>query len=287
MIHVLVELGDRVIIKTEKSCNQVYPRGTIATVIGFSESYRGRIHNFGSKPGVYVNKMWVTIRLENGFKDTKSSGDIELINKAEYARRVTAFEKLQQEQSNNWSENEFLRELPETPFWEGDFVCVPKQDTSMIVICTETPPQDPLEIFQINRIDYLHTNEPNYPAYEISDRLGSGWHTSATADDIALLERGPVWKYYHGETITFNSIEEEAKFFDLLGHDDEVRNPINGKYLWTKKEVLDAIRKGFAHGFSISDSIGTGTPRITALHFRDEELGRRVAQATLQGFKMT
>jgi len=142
-------------------------------------------------------------------------------------------------------------------------------------------------MFQINRIDYLHINDKsNYPAYEISDRLGSGWHTSANADDIALLERGPVWKYYHGEPITFNSIEEEATFFDLLGHDDEVRNPINGKYSWTEKEVLDAIQKGFVHGFSISDSIGTGTPRITALHFRDEELGRRVAQATLQGFKM-
>lgn len=95
-----------------------------------------------------------------------------------------------------------------------------------------------------------------------------------------------MWKHYHREALSFSSLKEEANFFKAIGEYEEVRNPKNDLYCWNKDEVLDAIKSGAVHGFSLSSFFGS-EPRINAHRFKDEALGRRVAEATLNGFGMT
>lgn len=280
MIDLIINIGDEVLITIPKENREwgynPFPDGTKATVIGFSETYYGRINNYGRKPGVHVNRSWVKVRLPDGKEHTENSGRISLADSKEYSKRLREFRKFQAKNPDWARKEEFIRELPETPFWESDFVNVAGNLNSS-------------KIFQITGIDYNNLSEKTsigtkYPAYNYSDKLGGGWYSSISEDNLFLVRRGPVWKFYHNEPIVFRDIQEEANFFETLGHTREVRNPANGLYSWTKDEVLDGIKKGIVHGFSVSDGfLGTG-PRVNARLFKNAELGRRVAKATLEGF---
>lgn len=292
MIDELMRVGDEVVITIDKENREwgynPCPDGTKATILGFSEIHYGRLGNFGFKPGVYVNRAWVKVRLPDGKEYCEWSGRLELTDKDEHERRLAAFRKLQQEQPDNWQSKEFLRELPETPFWEGDFVRTHGR-SAVTSVYSEMPPDHDPAVFQIIGIDYHYLTErtqigTKYPAYKISSKLGAGWNTSASEDEMVLVKRGPVWKFFHNEPITFGDIKEEAQFFESLGHTEEVRNPANNLYSWSKEEVLLAIKSGLVHGFSVGSGFFGNGPSINAKRFKNEDLGRRVAQATLEGF---
>ena len=292
MIDELMRVGDEVAITIPQENREwghnPCPDGTKATILGFSEIHYGRLGNLGFKPGVYVNRAWTKVRLENGHEYSEYTGRLELTDKAEYDRRLVEFRDHQQKNPDDWRNKEFLRDLPETPFWEGDFVRT-RGRSAVTSVYSEMPPDRDPDVFQVIGIDYHYLIEKTqvgtkYPAYKISSKLGAGWNTSASEDDMVLVERGPVWKFFHDEPVTFGDIKEEAQFFESLGHTEEVRNPANGLYKWTKEEVLDAIRSGIAHGFSMGGGFFGSGPSISAKRFKNEDLGRRVAKATIEGF---
>lgn len=217
-----------------------FPDGTKAEVIGFDEIIYGRLNSHGLKPGVYVNRSWVKLKLEDGCLHHEHSDRLKLSDQVEYKRRVKEW---QESAPKHWyQQEEFIRELPETPFWEGDKVRV-RARTALDVITREMPPEHDPEIFVVTRIDFNQLNKyivtargkrGKYPAYEISDKLGAGWNTSASEDNMELVERGNVWKFYHGEPLNFENLREEASFFERLGHTEEVRNPFTGVFSWKK-----------------------------------------------------
>ena len=275
MINQLIRVGDVVIITIEGESRawgyNPCPDGTRATVLGFTEIHYGRLSGVGLPPGVYANRSWVKLRLDDGREHTEYHGRLALADAAEYERRLVAFRAHQQEHPDDRGE-EFLRELPETPFWEGDIVRVR---------------MDGPEYYVVVHIDYANlaaaTAQGPHPAYRIRHHV-FGHELTVAADDVLLFERGRVWKFFHDEPITFRDLKEEAEFFDRLGHTDEVRNPASGLYAWAINEVLAAIRDGIAHGFTVSSGFfGTG-PGISGKRFRNAELGARVAAATLAGF---
>lgn len=266
--------------------------GTIGKILGFSEISYGRIGNFGNKPGVYVNRCWVKLRLQNGNEHTEYSGRLELVDKVEYARRLAELHQFQAANPGEPPKSEFLRDLPESQFWEGDLVRVHNRLGIPISLVGSSPDSDP-NIFMVVSVDYDRISEEakmigrSYQAYDISPKAGAGWRISVSKEELTLVERGRVWKHYNNEPISFSDIKEEASFFDSLGHTDEVRNPVNSLYCWTKEQVLDAIREGTVHGFSVASGFFGAAPSIRAIRFRNEDLGRRVAKATLEGFKIT
>jgi len=293
MIGEVLRVGDEVSITVpQENRDWGYnpcPDATRAVVLGFSEIHYGRINNFGFEPGVYPNNSWVKLRLEDGRESIEFASRLELTDKGEYERRVAELRELNQVDPDSWHKRkEFIRDLPETPFWEGDVVLVHKL-VPIAVVSKEMLPESGPEVFVVVGIDYAYLDEKTtvgtkYPAYRISDQLNAGWYTSASEDEMELVERGLIWKYHHGEPLQFADIKEEASFFQMLGLTEEVRNPANGLFKWTKDEVLAAIQEGIVHGFSMSSGFFGTKPIISARRFRDEELGKRVAQATLEGF---
>lgn len=284
MIDECINIGDKVTITIEKENREwgynPCPDGTIAEVTGFSEINYGRVNDCMPKPGVYVDRSWVKLKLEDGKEHTEWSSRLTLLDQKEYKKRETAFHKNVKENPDYFRKREFIRDLPETPFWEGDKVKVRDQFGNL--------KHNNGDIFTIIRIDYNHLDQKRndgseYPAYNISDSFEAGWHRSASAEEINLVVRGNVWKYYHNEPIKFADLREEANFATRLGLCKEVRNPANKLYSWTLEEVLQAIRDGIVHGFTMSSIFG-GSPRINAQFFVNEELGKRVAASTLEGF---
>jgi len=241
------------------------PDGTIGTVVKFGEIDYPRISNYGKKPGFYENKSWAYVDFGEKF-GVIHLGTFNLINLNPNFTR---------------SEELFLRDLPDLPFWEGDIVSAPgdRFDRNQ-TIC---------------RIDYANIDRKRndgspWPFYEHADDIyGHGGVCSSEESWITLVERGPVWKHYHNEKIEFSSLQEEANFYDLLGFSTDIRNPKSALFVWTLEEALEALKNGIGHTIKVGDGFGflfgdTVSRRISVYKFNDEELGKRVAAATLEGF---
>lgn len=264
--------------------------GTLAEVIGFSESYKGRIGNSGQKPGVYVNNYWVKLKLEDGREHTEFDMRLDPVDKEAYAKRI---ERLREEGVPE--EDKFLRDLPETKFWEGDYVLV--YDTSGVTsisapnISSEDfesiqegeKPQNQLMVVGIN---WHWGKKGDSWTYSVSDNFDAGWNTYATEGNMELMARGNVWKYSHDESLSFGDLMEEASFFKMMGQVESVRNPANDLYKWTKDEVLGAIKEGTVDAFTLGIIPLTSIKSIDAMRFNDRDLGERVREKTLAGFNI-
>ena len=272
MIDEVLRIGDHVSVKVEQESREwgydPCPDGTVVEVIGFTEHFVSRVGRLGRTPGVYENRAWCKIRLPDGTERTEWSGRFTLTDPDEYQRRVDEWRA----SGGRWG-GEYLRPLPETELWEGDLVTSNRHS----------------DVRCVARINYNWMGDRRADGslmgfYDCSSDLYAGWHITLGPDDLTLVERGPVWKYEHGEPLTFDSLEEEAKFHNLLGNTEEVKNPACDLYKWDKDEALAAIRDGIGHAMTVGQGLfGTG-PRVAVIKYHDENLGRRVAAYTLENF---
>ena len=275
----VLRIGDEVILKVDSErriWTDTYKDvldGTKGVVCGFFDAviYVPRVPVLSEKPGVYHQKGSVSIWLPDG-RIVPGDWSVEMVDRDEERRRSAA---IRDKNGLIRTTQVRLGDLPPTKFWEKDKVYVhfPNDEYAGT----------------IGRIDYnfMHKHRDNgspWPFYDIN--LTQGGTMSAEESWIELVERGNVWKYYHDEPLTFTDLKEEADFFQLIGQTEDVCNPKNNLYSWTKEEALEAIRNGLAHGFTAGSSFFTGfggRPHLNAKRFKNEELGKRVAQATLEG----
>lgn len=277
----ILQIGDEVVFKVDperRAWTDTYkdvPDGTTGIVCGFYDAvtYSPRVPVLVQQPGVYHRKGAASVWLRDG-RVVPGGWSIKMVDKDEEKRRDAALRD-----GNGVLHEKCVRlgDLPETKFWEHDKVRV-------------RFPQDGSEHeMTIGRIDYHDIHKcrddgSSYPFYGVN--YSEGCSTRAEESWIELVERGNVWKYYNSQSLSFADLKEEANFFQLVGQTEEMRNPTNGYYSWTKDEVLEAIKNGTVHGFSVSSGFfGTG-PHINAQRFKDEALGQRVAKATLEGFDL-
>ncbi len=290
MIENVLQVGDQVTIMIGKgdrmSGATPFPDGTVATVVGFNEIAYGRLLNFGLDPGIYHNTSRPNLLLEDGRERTEFFRRLEMIDQDEYNRRVNERRSAITSPRDWRVRMKRIRPLPDTPYWEGDLVRI--HDRSQTIDAwAELPPKPFPEVYIIIYIHYLGLATSAYgkkfppPVYVMSDKFSSRWSMLACEDNVELVVRGDVWKYYHHEPLVFSNLYEEANFFIMLDHFEEVPNPANNLYLWTEGEALEAVSKGIAHGYVFRGDLFGPDRRISAIKFRDEGLGLRVAEATL------
>jgi len=281
MIGELLKIGDIVSVTIPKEnrdwgynpCED----GDQGEVTSFGEIDYGYTGNFGHEPGIYVNRSSVTLKMiKTGEPLNISAYNVNLLDPAEEKVRDAAI-RLKPEW---YKDKERIRDLPETKFWPGDRIKIHDE---------RHRDQNGNNEFVVVRINYSWMNNKcddgsPYPFYDYSDKMSAGWHSSIRESDMSLVSRGNVWKHYHNEPVSFEDLKEEADFYSLLGHTTEVRNPANHLYSWTKDEALQAIRDGLAHVMSVSGGLFGGGPHLNVIRYNDEELGKRLAEATLKGF---
>lgn len=285
MLGEVLRIGDRVVINiSDENWNWGYrpvpvQKGVKAVVTGFGEITRGRVREYGVTPGVYVNKCWVCL---DKTAHPVSSCFMDLADQAEYKRRIAAMG------ANIFSCGERLRDLPVTAFWEDDIVRI-------------TASWRAGQVAKIISINYHYFGKKRndgspMPEYIIAlaDSPGIGAvfsDLSGTYDinesDLELVQRGRVWNYFNGNPVTFVDLKDEITFFTWLGHHKEIPNSATGLYKWTLSEILEAIKQGIADGFRVSNSFSrsAGLDHVV-VKFTDRNLGVRVRDATLAGFKV-
>lgn len=277
----LLEIGDEVVFKVDperRAWTNTYdtvPDGTKGIVCGFGDAvmYEPRVPVLVHQPGVYHRRGEVSVWLADG-RIVPGDWSITMTNHAEQQRRDAA---LRDANGRLRTKQVRLGDLPETKFWEQDKVRV------------HFPHNGSVENMIVARISYhdmynTRADGSPWPFYDV--RYAEGGQTSAEESWMELAERGNVWKHFHGQTPVFADLKEEASFYQLIGQTEVVRNPSNGYYSWDKDEVLEAIKSGLVHGFSVSSGFFGSGPHISALRFNDESLGARVAEETLRGFDL-
>ncbi len=264
-----VQIGDVLIVAVVKENREwgynPAPDGTRLVVTGFGTSYRGRCGEFGRKPGNYLfNDSPILVREDDG--TPISIGNFHL--------RYEDGSNIPMDLDGTW-----IGELPELPFWEGDTVRAARRllDQEEVVI---------------TRISYrdIHTKCTDgvtpYPIYTISPTMNSGISTAARESDLSLVSRGNIWKYYNGIPLSFPDVAAEAQFYDgQLGRTTDVRNESIGLFSWTIEEAVNAVREGKGDSISVNAGMFGSKQRPYVKKFLDEDVGARVREATLDGWK--
>lgn len=193
-------------------------------VMGFQEVFYGRnsreVKELGLKPGIYVDRERVKIvpvrftneetTVENTRILTKNSWDLALLDDKIKQKRINDTLLIKRKFHNQQDfeafskQRDFIRDLPETFFWEEDSVRLKdpilrfwegEQEKTIIIA----------EPFRIKRIDYFRLNELlvidqlgetiEFYAYCIKSK--SGIQLDVTERDIELAERGSIWEEAH------------------------------------------------------------------------------------------
>jgi len=278
-LNELLEIGDEVVFKVDPETRRwtnTYkdvPDGTKGVVCRIHDAimYYGRTRVLVHAPGVYHTKGGVTILLPDG-RLVPGNYSVTMTDQVEQKRR----DVLKRNERGVFKETYTrLGDLPPTPFWEEDKVLVRRHDGDTELV--------------VKNINYRQLHERNEDgsrcnAYEVHH--SEGWQTGASEDTMELVERGNVWKYHHGEPLSFKTLAEEAAFFTTIGRTEEVRNPESELYHWTLEQALQAIKNGIGHGFTNGIIPFANKRSISVKRFLDEDLGRRVAAETLRGFSV-
>lgn len=295
--------GDRVVVKMDpeaRAWGRKGPRdGTEGIILGKTRvlRYEGRFGNSRHfyEPGVY-ERDGSFIVLFDGDEDVTGLSldeiiakntmdgldyDIQFVDPNLAAQRLAeyhAFSSDYMARQTHFENIVRVGDLPETAFWEGDTVLITNgrfDDEYRQNLHT-----------QITGIEWYWDNRP-YRVRWIDPVTGkdAGCGTSYINEaDLSLIARGNVWREAHGEPLIFRDIREEAAYASGTGRTEEVRNPANELYSWTKDEALVAIKHNIADGFSLSAGFfGSGTS-INVIRFTDRDLGERIRAETLNGF---
>lgn len=260
----MLEIGDQIIVQVAKENREwgynPAPDGTKGMILDFGRIANPRYGLFaGQKPGIYLNRYHAKVSLD---------GSATLMLSSTHFRSPDA-ERRENPSPEERKKKDFVGELPETPFWEGDKV-------------------DPINyawgpVF-VHKINYLE----NAITYELSETWPERKPVARVFFDsgLRLVERGWVWKHYHDEPIAFPDLQSEGNFHMQLGLAEQIICPETKHYGWpTLESVLKGIEDGLGHAFTASRGFFGGPLSHAVYRYNDEELGKRLADKVLSEFR--
>lgn len=282
----LYMIGDKIVVNVNQESRswgfKAPADGATGTIVKFREIAYARVGNYCKKPGIYENRCYCEVRMDTGETVSLGSHHYEFPDDDEVERRYAA---IRTNPDDPRFAKKFIRELPETKLWEGDVVRVRSRGR---VYDTEYGKPIVVRRIDYNCINSTRDDGSPYPFYDVSNDLRGGWSMSFEEGELELIERGRVWKHFHGEPISFSGIEEESSFFMLLGHYDEIKNPATKNYAWSAEQVIAAIRAGDVDAFDVSTSflgVVLSEPIHHAIRFDDREFGKRVGAEVIKNFE--
>lgn len=289
MLYDVFSVGDRVVIDIPQGHRELgctpRPNGTLATIVSFGTVYYGRVGNGGHKPGVYVNKEWAIVRDDLGDLEINTIF-LALADEAAYQRRIASWRR--QPRRGVQGAATRIGNLPHVPFWEGDIVRYVAKYFGEVKSHGNVRKIPEVERFVVVSIDYDRIGDTRYgspfTAYQIADQFDAGWSRFVAHNELALIERGNVWNYYHGIPLRFADMTEKANFFLMVGETEMVRNPVSQDYVWSMPQALEAIHGGVGDAMTSSgiSLCFSPAPRISLVKYHDRTLGRWVAKHVLE-----
>lgn len=288
MIH-NPKIDDEVIITIPKENREwgynPCPDGSKGKIIKFGEIAHGRVGE-NTRPGIFVNDFHQYILLENGKVISVGGHCVEYVDLELNEIRLQEARKENQLGFLQKYENKYIRPLPETDYYEGDYIQI------HCPILNEKPYIQPFKVAGI-KYDYIGkfcddgiTEMPLYEYIfkwkESDGKIIESGSSSTNTQNSKLVCRGNVWKYHHGEPLLFDTEEDEIKFWiSLSGVTVEVKNPATGNYDWKNiTHFKDALYNDIVDGCKKINVLG-----ISTFRFVDRSIGEKVRQYFLKNFK--
>ncbi len=288
MIGEVLEVGDEVkgvLPKDQRDQEgRLFSHGEVGRIVGFGRRYWGRIKNEGFKPGVYLNRNDPQVEFGSGENRRVIDAPTWRLAYADgrhFAGREKRWKALTAEGRFTMGERNWVGELPDVPFWEGD----------KVAFRYKYP--DSLNQGVVTSINYAYFDQPEPVRRRFFDKpievreslyQRSGPQRVAEHKDLELIEHGDVWRYYHGEEIPFSSLKTEADLFILMGKARECYSG-DSNFPWQRvNEFIDMVKKGKVDVFSGSNGTFRDPTYFNGYFFDDRELGERVRAFTLASF---
>jgi hypothetical protein len=149
-------------------------------------------------------------------------------------------------------------------------------------------------LLRIFNIEYHRLNDKRddgspMPIYNVEAPEGRSGYTWTNTEDLELVERGNVWKWFNGEraAIKWKDLKEEATFHRSLGLANEIRNPRTMYYTWEQEDVLNGLQCNLIDAPAVVNGFFGSGPSLHCYRFHDRELGERVRAEALKGFTET
>lgn len=292
-LHVI---EDRLQSKSYDGFNNHDLVGREVTLVGFAVRAwpRTRARIEGGRPGYYLDRSHAYV---------KDRGTVRRV-----PTRLLRFpeavwqERLEQHRATIPAlpepEPEFVGELPDTGFWEGDLVTIKplRYLPPLKKVPFGTFPEHP-EAVMIAGARYQHFRDVvdhmgAEPTFSVTSHLSQIREGEYLTFQLNLVARGNLWREAHGEPLVFHDLAEEALFFlhqaKVVG---EVRIRVNSsaELELASNQAREMIRLGRGHAFRWGwDLSGCGTDDSCVIYeFQSAELGARLRTATLeQGFRI-
>ena len=283
--------------------------GLIGTIVGYAPDVvdRYRASDCYKAPGFYTDHIFPQIEfsrlMDKPFADPENkiyiyAEDLMMTDQKEYRSRMdTLFAGYSNKAfgESTIPKNSFLCNLPDTKFWEGDFVHV-RDDIDMGKRTLPKPDEFGRGTAMVGGLNFsLHkTHDKKFekycslqlptqtPRYFLSDRFNISGNQYWFENELELVTRGHFWKQAHGETQIFPDLAEEMYFNMKARNAKCIKTIYNSKYA----DVIDFIRNNTdAHAlYYKNEFIDWGsTDEYHIYKFYNADLARRAREATLNG----
>lgn len=283
-----LRIGDLVVMHMDKEARdwgrKDVPDGTVGIVVGFHrfEDYRGRINNFGHEPGVYMRNGVGMVRWFDGTISTPGSGSLRWLHDNE---KKTIERREDRVYSEAYEYEARIGDLPELPFWEMDTVRI------ILRKRRDRQPWDHTDTVRIRSIDYHRIKDKRndgspMPIYDVSPAEEGYGSISMETDDLVLVERGNLWKWFNGQRdqVKFATIEEEIRFHAQLGQETQIECKQGGNYHWPLTAIYPALQAGEIDVVRFSNGFFGGSGSMSAYKMDDPDLSERVRAISLKGY---
>ncbi len=279
-----LRIGDRLMMAVHSDdegwAERKVQNGSTGTVVGFRRYsvFQSRIGVYKTEPGKYEANGAAIVRWDSGVFDTPSMQDVVF-----YPGLGTEDRSKDKAYMDAFRVYTRIGDLPDLPFWEGDYVTiVPGRSSAW---------EDNTRLI-VSRINYEYFGETcndgvtPMPMYQVEPTSMDRGRVSLRESDLLFAERGNVWWWYHDrQRMKFSSLEEEVRFHRSIGGSTDVICPQTGDYSWPAEAVLKGARSGIIDALRTSEGFFNSGRHVQACKMHEADLSARANAALLEGFK--
>lgn len=279
-----LRVGDLVVMHMDEESRHYrkdVPDGTIGIVEKFRryKDHQPRVNQIGKEAeGVYEKNGVATIVWTDGTASEPGAGSLRWLTNHEEKQK-----QRREDRAGNaeYEKADYLGPLPETALWEMD----------VARIVTDRQPWRHTDTVRVRKIDYHRLGEKRsdgspMPIYDVTP-LEPGYGTCTLgADEIVLLERGNVWKWFNGQRdqVKFDSLEEEIQFHFMLGQEEQIKCEQSQGYHWPFSAILPALHEGTIDLIKRSGGFFGASDSMSAHKLTDPDLSQRVREESIRGY---
>jgi hypothetical protein len=309
----LMKIGDRVMAKMDKEArsyrSEYYvPDGRKGTIVSIVRGKRildvfGSHIKYGLKPGIYSANTSVMVQWDFETGDPREVlapmvADVYSTYLVDPELEKQRYDELWPVKNADGSFNiefdmikadyelgeyRFERELPPFKFWPRDVVNIEASFDDV----TEKYPGCYALVTSANF--HWQDDENDELTYNVQffDSTGKSlFGTSCRESHLSLVKRGPLYCEIHGIEYEFKDDVDKLSHETFMERANEIRNPNCGLYRWTIGEAVSFIRSGKADVIRYGSTLGL-SQRVSVYKCEDEELGKRIREVTIEGWKNT